>query len=129
MIGVAFMLGYIPSYQLDVALGQYGSGGSFTDLSRVNLHNPRLGDAAPANISVPQGSRVTFPAGANLYWAPQESNEIVGLFVAPGETFPVNGISPDTEWLRITILNLSAWVRTEDTPLTQADIDALLSGS
>lgn len=130
VIGLAFALGHIPAYQLDVALGQYGSSSTtFTDLSNVNLHDPRLGDAAPANIGVPQGTRVTFPEGANLYWSPQPNNQIVGLSVAPGETFPVNGISPNTRWLRITILNLSAWVRAEDTPLTQDEIDALLSSS
>jgi len=124
VVVVAMLSGLLPTYRLDFALGQYGyPSGS----DGVDIYDPTIGEATPATIAAPRGLQVSFPVGAELHWEPDLDSTILGLSLAPEESFPVNGLSPNGRWLRITIATESAWVLAAASDLPTEEIDAILS--
>jgi len=118
LMGLALVSGFLPTYSLDIALGQYDSvddeeeGSINRPIDEADVANGCvLGDTEPVADAVfaAQGTRIVFPGVQSIYFAPRLSAEI-GLTVGPGEEFPGVCYNSNFTWALININGQGAWV-------------------
>ena len=126
IVAMAFVLGGIPSYSLDFALGQYGS----DDDDDGSINRPFdsvgqgcvVGDTEPVvgAVLAPLGTRIPFSGVQALYFAPR-LDAGTGLTVGPGEEYPLVCYNSEFTWALININAQGAWVPI-DADMVPADV-------
>lgn len=115
IVMMALVMGGIPSYTLDIALGQYDSDddddGSINRPIDTATGGCVLGDTEPVSGAVlaPIGTRLPFAGVQALYYAPRLDAE-TGITVGPGEEFPVVCYNSDFTWALLNINERGGWV-------------------